>query len=142
MYTPYMTVCLTISLPTIPYIHRSYMVLANPTNQLASIPQYLPHNLSQQPWTRQLCNAHASHGHAHGHVSPSPPSQQTHAPKTAHNQIRTCRIARTHTTFPKPTHPLTHPLAPTFTWFKHDCVLCTIDLMHYTLSPLGKYTCV
>jgi len=31
IYTPYMTVYLVISLPKIPYIHRVYMVLANPT---------------------------------------------------------------------------------------------------------------
>ena len=30
IYTPYMTVYLMISLPKIPYIHRIYMVLANP----------------------------------------------------------------------------------------------------------------
>ena len=30
MYTPYMTVHLVISLPKIPYIHRIFMVLANP----------------------------------------------------------------------------------------------------------------
>ena len=30
--TPYMTVYLVISLPKIPYIHRIYMVLANPTH--------------------------------------------------------------------------------------------------------------
>jgi len=31
IYTPYMTVYLVISLPKIPYIHRIYMVLTNPT---------------------------------------------------------------------------------------------------------------
>ena len=31
IYTPYMTVYLVISLPKIPYIHRIYMVLANPS---------------------------------------------------------------------------------------------------------------
>jgi len=31
IYTPFMTVYLMISLPKIPYIHRIYMVLANPT---------------------------------------------------------------------------------------------------------------
>ena len=31
IYTPYMTVYLVISLPKIPYIHRIYRVLANPT---------------------------------------------------------------------------------------------------------------
>jgi len=31
MYAPYMTVYLVVSLPQIPYIHRMYMVLANPT---------------------------------------------------------------------------------------------------------------
>ena len=30
IYTPYMNVYLVISLPKIPYIHRIYMVLANP----------------------------------------------------------------------------------------------------------------
>ena len=33
IYTPYMTVCLVISLPKIPYI---YMVLANPTSMYAT----------------------------------------------------------------------------------------------------------
>jgi len=33
IYTPYMTVYLVISLPKIPYIHRTYMVLANPTHE-------------------------------------------------------------------------------------------------------------
>jgi len=32
--TPYMTVYLVISLPKIPYIHRIYMVLANPIYEL------------------------------------------------------------------------------------------------------------
>jgi hypothetical protein len=32
IYTPYLTVYLVISLPTIPYIHRIYMVLANPNH--------------------------------------------------------------------------------------------------------------
>ena len=31
IYTPYMTVYLVISLLKIPYMHRIYMVLANPT---------------------------------------------------------------------------------------------------------------
>jgi hypothetical protein len=47
--TPYMTVYLVISLPKIPYTHRIYMVLANPTNEpywhselfLACIPELL-----------------------------------------------------------------------------------------------------
>ena len=30
IYTPYMTVYLVISLPKLPYMHRIYMVLANP----------------------------------------------------------------------------------------------------------------
>jgi len=33
IYTPYMTVYLVITLPQIPYMHRIYMVLANPTNR-------------------------------------------------------------------------------------------------------------
>ena len=32
IYTPYMTVYLVISLPKIPYVHRVYIVLANPTH--------------------------------------------------------------------------------------------------------------
>ena len=36
IYTPYMTVYSVISLPKIPYIHRIYMVLANPTHLLNS----------------------------------------------------------------------------------------------------------
>jgi hypothetical protein len=37
IYTPYMTVYLVISLPKIPYIHRIYMVLANPIHMLPTI---------------------------------------------------------------------------------------------------------
>ena len=31
IYTPYMTVYFVISLPKVPYVHRIYMVLANPS---------------------------------------------------------------------------------------------------------------
>jgi len=34
IYTPYMAVCMVISLPKIPYIHRIFMVLANPTTYI------------------------------------------------------------------------------------------------------------
>ena len=34
IYTPYMTVYLVISLPKVPYIHRIYMVLANPKKEV------------------------------------------------------------------------------------------------------------
>jgi hypothetical protein len=34
IYALYMTVYLVISLPKIPYIHRIYMVLANPTHKV------------------------------------------------------------------------------------------------------------
>ena len=33
IYTPYLTVYLVISLPKIPYLHRIYMVLANPSDK-------------------------------------------------------------------------------------------------------------
>jgi hypothetical protein len=32
MYRPFMTVCLVMYLPGIPYIHRVYMALANPAH--------------------------------------------------------------------------------------------------------------
>ena len=38
IYTPYMTVYLVTSLPKIPYIHRIYMVLANPTHHASPHP--------------------------------------------------------------------------------------------------------
>jgi len=37
IYKPYVAVYLVISLPKIPYIHRIYMVLANPTDMRARI---------------------------------------------------------------------------------------------------------
>jgi hypothetical protein len=40
IYTPYKTVNFVISLPKIPYIHRIYMVLANPTHTPHSTPHY------------------------------------------------------------------------------------------------------
>jgi len=36
-YTPCMTLYFVISLPKIPYIHRTYMVLTNPTNTLKAL---------------------------------------------------------------------------------------------------------
>jgi len=35
IYTPYMTIYMVISLPNIPYTHRIYMVLANPTHYMS-----------------------------------------------------------------------------------------------------------
>jgi hypothetical protein len=40
IYTPYMTVYLVISLPKMPYIHRIYMVLANPSHTEAVMSRY------------------------------------------------------------------------------------------------------
>ena len=37
IYTPYMTVYFLIFLPRIPYIHRIYMVLANPTCEVVDV---------------------------------------------------------------------------------------------------------
>ena len=48
MYTPYMTVYLVISLPKLPYIHRIYMVLANPS--LLRSPELYP--LESQSFAR------------------------------------------------------------------------------------------
>ena len=42
IYTPYMTVYFVISLPRIPYIHRIYMVLANPTYVPENSKKHLP----------------------------------------------------------------------------------------------------
>jgi len=39
VYTPYMTVYLVISLLKIPYMHRIYMVLANPTHYVPTQPE-------------------------------------------------------------------------------------------------------
>jgi len=47
IYTPYMTVYLVISLPKIPYIHRIYMVLANPTYIPTATLPFLPLASSQ-----------------------------------------------------------------------------------------------
>jgi len=38
MYAPYMTVYLVISLLKIPYIHRIYMVRANPISMAVELP--------------------------------------------------------------------------------------------------------
>ena len=46
IYTPYMTVYLVISLPKLPYIHRIYMVLANPTRvRMAHAAAHIPSSL-------------------------------------------------------------------------------------------------
>jgi hypothetical protein len=46
IYTPYMTVYLVISLPKLPYIHRIYMVLANPS--------YLTGNAAWNSWAHEV----------------------------------------------------------------------------------------
>jgi len=51
IYTPYMTVYLVISLPKIPYIHRIYMVLANPIYAYGS---GQPQVFGFDVWTRPL----------------------------------------------------------------------------------------
>jgi hypothetical protein len=62
IYTPYMTVYLVISLPKTPYIHRIYMVLANPMHDgCASIMQDGCVLSCEQQWLRwakvRFCHA-------------------------------------------------------------------------------------
>ena len=45
IYTPYMTVYLLIFLPKFSYIHRIYMVLANPTIVLDTTHQFARHDM-------------------------------------------------------------------------------------------------
>jgi len=54
IYTPYMTVYLVISLPKIQYIHRIYMVLANPTDDHAEGHAGLVHCVGYQRNYRSL----------------------------------------------------------------------------------------
>jgi len=60
IYTPYMTVYLVISLPKIPYIHRIYMVLANPTYMY--ICTYVWCTCAQSTWQRNYCHVSAVYG--------------------------------------------------------------------------------
>jgi len=48
IYTPYLTINLVISLPKIPYTHRIYMVLANPTSKA----------LAHTPAASAVCASH------------------------------------------------------------------------------------
>jgi len=57
IFTPYMTVYLVISLPKIPYIHRIYMVLANPT-----------HTVRMSAWFFDFENRASSGIIAHSHM--------------------------------------------------------------------------
>ena len=41
IHAPYVTVYMVIFLPKMPYIHRIYMVLANPTHSMKSLPKIL-----------------------------------------------------------------------------------------------------
>jgi hypothetical protein len=52
IYTPYMTVYLVIFLPKIPYTHRIYMALANPT----CVMQQFVAPQKRAPATTVLCN--------------------------------------------------------------------------------------
>jgi hypothetical protein len=66
IYAPYMTVYLVISLPKIPYMHRIYMVLANPTHD-----QLLPFGTAGG----RHCQISPRHNSAHSsHLTPHAPA--------------------------------------------------------------------
>ena len=113
--TPYVTVHLVISLPKIPYIHRIYMVLANPTNMLWSIScvsvevrcEGVIDTLRSLACTRSIMlslnehmhahpdtptkHPHYTHRHTYTNIQ-SPPPPFTHK----HTQAHTSTLTRTH----------------------------------------------
>jgi len=63
IYAPYMTVYTVISLPKIPYIHRVYMVLANPTHILTHKHKHT-HSHIYTYTQRTSCGLHPTKRHA------------------------------------------------------------------------------
>jgi hypothetical protein len=112
IYTPYMTVFLVISLPKIPYVHRIYMVLANP--------KHSPKLLCNFPVSRS--DTYRAYTHVHTY-------KYTHIHKYARTHTRTHTRAHTHTYInthahtgccttslcPAPTHKHTHKRTHTYT---------------------------
>jgi len=119
--TPYMTVYLVISLPKIPYMHRIYMVLANPTNascinhtqavNSVQHPSLAPHGLamcrgnnSLMYWWHTGSIHHDILQHDtlyHTHTQPPPPP---HTHTNTHTQTHTHKHTHSHT-HRRCTHP-------------------------------------
>ena len=80
-----MTVYLAISLPKILYMHRIYMVLANPKHAVCEYVQYQAHNLVHALVILPPPNAHThTHTHTHTHVH-----EQAQAQAHAHTLVST-----------------------------------------------------
>ena len=105
LYTPYMTVYLMISLSKIPYIHRIYMVLANPTNisclpakislaKISCLPAKMSYVTSQSQGVVGPVIAWCAswlHHRAHTHIQmPTWPHYRAHT----HIQTSTCRVGQ------------------------------------------------
>jgi len=95
IYTPYMTVCLVISLPKTPYIHRIFMVqphmvLANPSHAIVPV---VHRSQSNGAHTRTRAHTHTTYTRTH--------TQRTHThthKRYTHICAHTQRIpTRTHT---------------------------------------------
>jgi hypothetical protein len=81
IYTPYMTVYLVISLPKIPYVHRIYMVLANPIhvprNDKRTLTQSRP---THMPYGPDRPTLHTVLMHPHTQTIAWPRTQITRGP--------------------------------------------------------------
>ena len=61
IYAPYMTVYLVISMPKIPYIHRTYMVPANPTDMHVHAIDLCMFMQSTRAFSKRTCNLNTQH---------------------------------------------------------------------------------
>ena len=76
IYTPYMDINLMISLPELPYIYRTYMVLANPTQDTCTHRNVRTH---AHPHKTREHTAMYTHTHAHPHKTRVHTAMHTHS---------------------------------------------------------------
>jgi len=117
MYTPYMTVYFVKPLPKVPYIHRVYMVLANPTCKGTSRPCsacICHHILAAHVYDSNTVNATHMHAHTftYTHVHTL---AQTHT----HKSVQTCAHALMYTHMYIHTYARTLKLSPAPTSAAH-----------------------
>jgi hypothetical protein len=123
IYTPCMTVYSVISLPKIPYIHRIYMVLANPTYMHTHTSTHAIHTFAHT-LTHSLVNTHmitSAQTHTHTHLCTHSNIQmhiytQLHTHMSSYRLWPFCRThqnTHTHTNTRTQTHTHTHTLVHT-----------------------------
>ena len=146
IYTPCMTVYSVISLPKIPYIHRIYMVLANPTYMHTHTSTHAIHTFAHT-LTHSLVNTHmitSAQTHTHTHLC-THSNIQMHIYTIAHSHVLLQVVALLphppeHTHTHKHTHTNTHTHTHTRTYTCTNTHNCTLTCPPTGCGPFATLT--